>query len=272
MKLSGYGSVGTSLHADKICLLSGQLVVAQQRTTGTLYYDTELNMTIANSNSFSTSLANKVACWGFGNVVSRNEINEVGSTSMTLLVTLKHTDYDNLTRRSAEFEVRYQILGNKNLAKAFGLFQIGREMIISGYILGFDSKARVWIVTVTTWTAWHHDKSIITGCQNAVAGPSVVRRRPGFTVLEDNNEGEETPTSCANPKGKGKERAAEETSTQETETGETSQPIRMDLPQSPCPQTQPKEGEIKEPAVDQGFPDTFAKKRSNKTVIADAKK
>ncbi|PLW33124.1 hypothetical protein PCASD_17560 [Puccinia coronata f. sp. avenae] len=236
MKLSGYGSVGTSLHADKICLLSGQLVVAQRRTTGTLYYDTELNMTIANSDSFSTSLANKVACWGFGNVVSRNEINEVGSTSMTLLVTLKHTDYDNLQSQSMDCD------GTKCCHCIRS--QLGQRG--------------------TTTNQLSPD--------NAVAGPSVVRRRPGFTVLEDNDEGEETPTSCANPKGKGKERAAEETSTQETETGETSQPIRMDLPQSPRPQTQPEEGEIKEPAVDQGFPDTFAKKRSNKTVIADAKK
>ncbi|PLW36286.1 hypothetical protein PCASD_15920 [Puccinia coronata f. sp. avenae] len=146
-------------------------------------------------------------------------------------------------------------------------------MIILGYILGFDSKARVWIATaLNVATASGHNLESVGSSQNAVAGPSVVRRCPGFTVLEDNNEGEATPTSCANPKGKGKERAAEETSTQETETGETSQPICMDLPQSPCPQTQPKEVEIKEPAVNQGFPDTFAKKQSNKTDIADAKK
>jgi hypothetical protein len=50
---------------------------------------------------------------------------------------------------SVDFDVRYRILGHRNLGKVFGLFQVGREVVITGYISGFEDKgSRVWIVTV----------------------------------------------------------------------------------------------------------------------------
>jgi hypothetical protein len=99
MKLSGYGSAATGLQEDKMYIVSCRLVVSKRCTTGVLYYDSELNVLISDSKTFTTSLANKTAFWGFGIIVLRSEVTEPGATSNVLMVTLRHTDYDNAVSR-----------------------------------------------------------------------------------------------------------------------------------------------------------------------------
>jgi hypothetical protein len=42
----------------------------------------------------------------------------------------------------------YHIGGRKNLANTFGLFQLGREVLISGNIVGYTEQEYMWIVAV----------------------------------------------------------------------------------------------------------------------------
>ncbi|WAQ90526.1 hypothetical protein PtA15_12A516 [Puccinia triticina] len=117
VKLQGYGSTATSLIEDK------------------------LTFPIADSEGYPVSLANKAGVYGFGVVISKVEEKDdssVTSTFNNLLVKIRHTDYDVQTRNSVSFIVQYKIAGNRNLAKTFGLFQVGREVLISGYIAGYN--------------------------------------------------------------------------------------------------------------------------------------
>ncbi|PLW56495.1 hypothetical protein PCANC_04848 [Puccinia coronata f. sp. avenae] len=260
MKLSGYGSAATGLQEDKMYIVSGRLVVSKHRTTGVLYYDSELNVLISDSKTFTTSLANKTACWGFGIIVSRSEVTEPGETSNVLMVTLRHTDYDNANKVSVDFDVRYRILGHRNLGKVFGLFQVGREVVITGYISGFEDKgSRVWIVTALSFSvASGHKTNLPAANQGDSSGPSKVRCRP--------DDDKETPTaSTSTSQHAGQNNNINKGKGTSTQVGQSETP-------DDDPDFIPEEGEIAKPNALQGFPDTFPKKRTQKTILADAKK
>ncbi|WAQ85130.1 hypothetical protein PtA15_5A704 [Puccinia triticina] len=118
VKLQGYGSSGTSLIEDK-----------------------ELTFPIADSKGYPVSLANKAGVYGFGVVILKAEEKDNSAVTPAfnnLLVKIRHTDYDVQTRNSVSFIVQYKVAGNRNLAKTFGLFQVGRKVLISGYIAGYN--------------------------------------------------------------------------------------------------------------------------------------
>ncbi|PLW55439.1 hypothetical protein PCANC_07083 [Puccinia coronata f. sp. avenae] len=92
----------------------------------------QLNFPVANSNGYTNSLANKNSCWGYGIVIDKTEVPVTvpgGNSYKNLIVTLKHSDYDNNT---------------------FGLFQLGREVLIAGLISGYDIKAYILEVTAVS--------------------------------------------------------------------------------------------------------------------------
>ncbi|OAV94981.1 hypothetical protein PTTG_26833 [Puccinia triticina 1-1 BBBD Race 1] len=174
IKLQGYGSTTSSLLEDKIYFLSGRLISPNSKTPLVLYYDQEMTFPIANSEGYSVSLANKAGCYGFGVVVSKVEAKDE-SSSVTqfnnLFVKIRHTDYD------------VQIAGNRNLAKPFGLFQVGREVVISGYIARYSVENRIVCVCIS------REKSTnVTNLQDA--GPlNVKTRRPIQINFKSNNKG-----------------------------------------------------------------------------------
>jgi hypothetical protein len=52
-------------------------------------------------------------------------------------------------KAQVQFNTQYIIGGRKNLANTFGLFQLGREILISGHITGYEHAQFMWIVTVS---------------------------------------------------------------------------------------------------------------------------
>ncbi|PLW28556.1 hypothetical protein PCASD_18170 [Puccinia coronata f. sp. avenae] len=150
LKLQGYSSAQTALLQDKIYYLSGRIIARNIKTAPTLFFDSQLNFPVANSDGYTNSLANKNGCWGYGIVIDKTEVPVTvpgGNSYKNLIVTLKHSDYDNNAKDVVEFKVRYTIAGNRNLGKTFGLFQLGREVLIAGLISGYDIKAYILEVT-----------------------------------------------------------------------------------------------------------------------------
>ncbi|WAQ90775.1 hypothetical protein PtA15_13A174 [Puccinia triticina] len=180
IKLQGYGSTTSSLSEDKIYFLSGRLISPNSKTPPVLYYDQEMTFPIADLEGYSVSLANKAGCYGFGVVVSKAEAKDE-SSSVTqfnnLFVKIRHTDYD------------VQIAGNRNLAKAFGLFQIGQEVVISGYIAGYSFENRMLEVNALSVSVSAGQTSTnATNLQDA--GPLNVKTRRLIQInFKSDNEG-----------------------------------------------------------------------------------
>ncbi|PLW17832.1 hypothetical protein PCANC_15568 [Puccinia coronata f. sp. avenae] len=130
LQLQGYSSAQFALLQDKIYFLFGQIIARNLKKAPILFFDLQLNFLIADSEGYTNSLANKSSCWGFGIVINKEEISVTGpgvNAYKNLMATMKHSDYDN--NDVVDFTVRYTIAGNRNLAKTFGLFQLGRKVL-----------------------------------------------------------------------------------------------------------------------------------------------
>ncbi|POW06723.1 hypothetical protein PSHT_10242 [Puccinia striiformis] len=207
VRVSGFGSAsaGTALVQDNMYFLSGRMVLPDKKGTPTIYYDNELNFLLGESDLVTQSIANKTSVWGFGNVLSKHEVNELGNNYKTLLVVLRHTDYDNDRKGPVNFDIHYRIPGNKNLGKAFAIFQIGREIIIAGHITDYDKKAKVWMITALNAATASGDHTWANEETDLSSQSSKPRRRPNFLDLDSEEEDEiESTTPPGSDKGKGK--------------------------------------------------------------------
>ncbi|KAI7967559.1 hypothetical protein MJO29_000836 [Puccinia striiformis f. sp. tritici] len=179
VRVSGFGSAsaGTALVQDNMYFLSGRMVLPDKKGTPTIYYDNELNFLLGESDLVTQSIANKTSVWGFGNVLSKHEVNELGNNYKTLLVVLRHTDYDNDRKGPVNFDIHYRIPGNKNLGKAFAIFQIGREIIIAGHITDYDKKAKALnAATASGDHTWANEETDLS------SQSSKPRRRPNLNA------------------------------------------------------------------------------------------
>ncbi|KAH9442726.1 hypothetical protein Pst134EA_031603 [Puccinia striiformis f. sp. tritici] len=170
--------------------------------TPTIYYNKELNMHLGESDLFTHTIANKTGVWGIGSVLSKHKVNELGSSYKTLLVVLwRHHDYGNDQKKSVHFDMPYQIPGNKNLGKAFGIFQIGREIIIAVHVTDYNKKAKVWMITALNAATASGDHIWTNEGDQSVFRFKQATTPPEFH--EDEVEVEPTtPTSSGKGKGK----------------------------------------------------------------------
>ncbi|PLW09002.1 hypothetical protein PCANC_26133 [Puccinia coronata f. sp. avenae] len=92
-------------------------------------------------------LFGKTAVFGYGVVDSTNKVTVPSArdtVSKNLFVTLTHTDYHTLV----SFKTIYTIPGNQLLQGTFRGFYIGREVVLAGFISGFDEDKAAWEVQV----------------------------------------------------------------------------------------------------------------------------
>ncbi|EFP86938.2 uncharacterized protein PGTG_12679 [Puccinia graminis f. sp. tritici CRL 75-36-700-3] len=131
-------------------------------------------------------MADKTSVVGLGIVMSKREVAdpEASTSSKNLVIVLQHTDYDPVAKAQVQFNTQYIIGGRKNLANTFGLFQLGREILISGHITGYEHAQFMWIAISVSVTVGHqsvNSQALITS-QVGEAKP----RRPGLiSVGED---------------------------------------------------------------------------------------
>ncbi|KAA1120895.1 hypothetical protein PGTUg99_010755 [Puccinia graminis f. sp. tritici] len=176
VKLCGYGSAITALIENHVYLVSGRFIPRNIKTTPVFHYDTNTTLDLGETTQLSQSIADKSTVIGLGVVVSKKEVLDADSSSAgkILHVILQHTDYDPLV---VQFKTLYYVGGRKNLANTFGLFQIGREVLISGNIVGYSEDLYMWIINsgVTSTSELGHKSNL----------PS---RRPGLISIEDPGE------------------------------------------------------------------------------------
>ncbi|OAV85040.1 hypothetical protein PTTG_30845 [Puccinia triticina 1-1 BBBD Race 1] len=96
------------------------------------------------------------------------------------MVTVQHTDYDPLTKQQVQFKTQYKIGGQNILANTFGLFQIGREVLISGNICGYGQEAFMWIVNALSVSipSGHQTNTLSSNIKSN--NNAAMRRRPGL--------------------------------------------------------------------------------------------
>ncbi|POW04909.1 hypothetical protein PSHT_11035 [Puccinia striiformis] len=175
--------------------------------TPTIYHNKELNMHLGESDLFTHTIANKTGVWGIGNVLSNTK-----STNLAAVIR-RCWWYCGaimiMQKKSVHFDMPYQIPGNKNLGKAFGIFQIGREIIIAVHVTDYNKKAKVWMITaLNAATAsgdhiWTNEEINPSSGSSKPQPPEFVSHKILNLDSEDEVEVEPTtPTSSGKGKGK----------------------------------------------------------------------
>ncbi|OAV95307.1 hypothetical protein PTTG_03644 [Puccinia triticina 1-1 BBBD Race 1] len=222
---------------------------ANSNVTPVFHYDADLILDIGESDTSPIKFADKSSVVGFGIVTAKHKTREElpNGSVRNLMVTVQHTDYDPLTKQQVQFKTQYKIGGQKNLANTFGLFQIGYEVLISGNICGYDQEAFMWIVNALS-------VSIASGHQTNTLSSNIksnnnaaMRRRPGLISLEDARS------------------SASKAIQIDDETAKGSQV-------SPTTDEGPEHSNVKSENYYNTIASTGSKKRSQKDILADAKR
>ncbi|KAA1113193.1 hypothetical protein PGT21_024634 [Puccinia graminis f. sp. tritici] len=180
-KLCGYSSVLTALAENHIYMVSGRILAPNSKTTPVFHYEGETIVDLGDSENFKADLTGKSSVLGFGVVVSKKEQTQESDSGPNPCRNLH-------AKGQVQFRAQYIISGRKNLANTFGLFQIGREVLISGHITGYDQDEYMWIVNALSVSIASGHQSGISQSSSSNAKAATMRRRPGLISLEDDND------------------------------------------------------------------------------------
>ncbi|EGG10791.1 uncharacterized protein MELLADRAFT_103066 [Melampsora larici-populina 98AG31] len=115
-----------------------------------MYYEADHKIFVGTSETFTGVLHNNTALTGLGIVSSRRTMPADDDTKSVLCFVMKHIDYQPQARKNQYFEIEYRIRPTRNMEQSQKLVQVGRETLISGFIVDFDSEANRFIVEVTS--------------------------------------------------------------------------------------------------------------------------
>ncbi|EFP74868.2 uncharacterized protein PGTG_01461 [Puccinia graminis f. sp. tritici CRL 75-36-700-3] len=190
VKLCGYGSAITALIENHVYLVSGKFIPRNIKTTPVFHYDSDTIINLGETAQFSQSMCDKPSVLGLDVVVSKKEVidSDGDCASKTLHVILQHTHYDPVTKSQVQFKSLYHVGGRKNFANTFGLFQLGREVLISGNIVGYSEDQFMWIVNAISISITSGSQSTTTQSSRSTQKPELVSRRPGLISIEDQPE------------------------------------------------------------------------------------
>ncbi|EGG11138.1 uncharacterized protein MELLADRAFT_102834 [Melampsora larici-populina 98AG31] len=138
-----------------------------------LYYEAEHKIMVGTTDTFAGELNNNTGASGLGIVTSKHDIPEPNSEDTTLSFVMNHMDYSPELRESVSFKVEYRIRATQKLKKSQGIVQCGKETLVHGFIVDWDSTSNRWIVEVTALNVCTGPEAVSKKRQTA--GTKVIR-------------------------------------------------------------------------------------------------
>jgi len=180
----GYGSLATTLNPDNVYSLSGRFIAPNVAEPPMFHFDQEVTQLIGKSDDYTTSLANKTSVWGIGIIIERHEFpgTRQSEPARNLRLTVRHTDYNNISKTNVTFNMDYVVPGNPLLLRLFPTLTMGLEITLSGFICHYNIDTFVWEAHVLG-ISFHSGNEDPTAA-SASATPSQQRsRRPGMFAI-----------------------------------------------------------------------------------------
>ncbi|OAV92668.1 hypothetical protein PTTG_27588 [Puccinia triticina 1-1 BBBD Race 1] len=135
------------LEPNSVYFLSGKLIATNNGTTPIIVYNQESLIRTGDAGTESPDFTNKAVVTGLGLVSNRQEVvsdnPDVGSR---LEVVVSHCDWDG----EVSEHTNVSIPGTKNLIKTHSLYQVGREVSITGRLVDFDMDTHMAVVLVSS--------------------------------------------------------------------------------------------------------------------------
>ncbi|EGG11491.1 uncharacterized protein MELLADRAFT_59707 [Melampsora larici-populina 98AG31] len=147
-KFTAYCSSLQVPHEGECYCIKARFLPAKDSADFNMYYEAEHKVFVGTSETFIGVLHHNTALSGLGIVSSRRTIPDEDDTKSTLCFVMKHIDYQPQARKNQYFEIEYRIRPTRNMEKSQNLVQVGRETLISGFIVDWDGEHNRWIVEV----------------------------------------------------------------------------------------------------------------------------
>ncbi|MBW0538666.1 hypothetical protein O181_078381 [Austropuccinia psidii MF-1] len=114
-------------------------------------YNPQCTIPLGLANETCVESSNKLHTCGFGVVTDRKEkIYQIANNPETILsCTVRHNEWNPQERLQVTFNVTYIVRKKGTSNNFFGLFQVGREIGISGPLIDWDEENESWVVLVT---------------------------------------------------------------------------------------------------------------------------
>ncbi|EGG02085.1 uncharacterized protein MELLADRAFT_91694 [Melampsora larici-populina 98AG31] len=214
IKCVAYGGTDGILDVDGVYCLKGRLLALNQKETQKFYYEPDFQLLANTSKNLPFNLANGVSVTGLG-IIETRVVDPVEPGKENIFLIVKHSDYNPDIQAQSTFKVEYRAMWSKLMEKLQPLMTEGREVMLTGHIVGRNENEDMWIVQMT-------GVSVTSGSEN-VSAPVTVdgasscatprgRKRAKMIFTESNGTGPLASTSGSaqvadedpNVKGKGK--------------------------------------------------------------------
>ncbi|EGG01573.1 uncharacterized protein MELLADRAFT_66994 [Melampsora larici-populina 98AG31] len=148
-KFTAYCSALQVPHEGECYCTKARFLPSRDSANFNMYYEADHKIYVGTSETFTGVLHNNTALSGLGIVSSRRTMPDEDDTKSTLCFVMKHIDYQPQIRKNQYFKIEYCIRPTRNMEKSQNLVQVGRETLISGFIVDWDGDNNHWIVEVT---------------------------------------------------------------------------------------------------------------------------
>lgn len=149
INVTAYGSTAEALVPQHVYTMSCKFIGTNDERDDHLHFENSARINLGSTDifpeNFCEHLMDKVAIVALGIVVARDIIKDPNYKGKpTVVVTLKSTDYDPITRGPVSWLTKHFIPPLRNLEKAQNLCQLGRELQLAGVFKDYDAAHHMW--------------------------------------------------------------------------------------------------------------------------------
>ncbi|KAH9814387.1 hypothetical protein DFH28DRAFT_1168240 [Melampsora americana] len=206
IKASAYGGIDTVLETGSIYCLKGRILALNKKQVQVFYYEPDSTIHISTSDSFKSTLTNKVSVSGLGLIMSR-DVEKITPEKENVTIIMRHSDFNPSpsVRDQESFDVEYRCNWSPLMVKLQPLLVPQREALLSGRIIGFSPARNMWSVTGVNITTGHENgtTSSLPPAGSQLGTPGGRARGKLFIPGGDEDESIITsPSSAGKSKGK----------------------------------------------------------------------
>ncbi|EGG08362.1 uncharacterized protein MELLADRAFT_105111 [Melampsora larici-populina 98AG31] len=143
-----YGGTDIILDIDGVYFLKGRLLALNEKDTQKFYYEPDYQLLANTSENLPCNLANGVSVTGLGVIFSRT-VDSIEPGKENIFLVVRHSDYNPEIHAQSEFKVEYRAMWSKLMEKLQPLLTEGREVMLTGHIVGRNEETHMWIVQLT---------------------------------------------------------------------------------------------------------------------------
>ncbi|EGG05211.1 uncharacterized protein MELLADRAFT_107853 [Melampsora larici-populina 98AG31] len=171
---------------DGVYAIRARMVASNSDARPKLYYEADHLNQVNVSNSFPGTFTNNTVVTALGIVKEKKNMREAGYDKDTVVVLMEHSDYDPASGKNQMWITEYRIRPLIYLGNIQALFTAGKEIMVSGHILGFNHDELRFVCNVNSI--------------NVTSGHSGVGVGPSASVT--NVEGDTVKTPSGRARGK----------------------------------------------------------------------